>query len=320
MNTAYHQTATPNVAFNPFLPAIGRVYQVLCDSAPIGAIIETNNRELADAAGLSSAGHLPRLLRDLEALGYIERVTSGRGSLITVTPRSPMRDHAFTASGCDPESDQPSAQPAADPMWDQPNPIETRDRSSVRIGGRSRMADPPLHPPGWNHDSYAAAESAAAHESLPSGGCGGVADPRWDRSPIAAQLVELGCDDPGLVEEILAVKPELTLERLDAQWQIAKACELSGYTSNARRLLFGTLRKPGGWLHGRATDPAQPIDWSSYAQPERDPADAAYFSAYHQALAILPRPYTQAQITTVVMALVEGASESAALALLREAS
>ena len=58
---SYHESATTSVAFNPYLPAIGRVLEVLRSYGP-GATIEINNRDLASAAGCSP-GRIPALLR-----------------------------------------------------------------------------------------------------------------------------------------------------------------------------------------------------------------------------------------------------------------
>ena len=145
MDGAYHPSATAAVTFNPFLPAIGRVYQVLCDAAPAGATIEINNRDLAAAAGLQSAGHIPRLLRQLETKGYIERIADRGGSLIVVTDRSRMRDHdaadrAGDPAG-DPDRDHPPVAASGDPDRDHADRVLMRDRSSVRVDDRSRMRD-----------------------------------------------------------------------------------------------------------------------------------------------------------------------------------
>lgn len=142
----YHSSASTNDTFNPYLPAIGRVLQVLHALAPIGTTIEVNNRDLASAAGLRSAGHIPRLLRKLESEGHIERVTSPQGTLIMVVDAAPLIPHAgsiFSALGSDPEWDQPEI---GDPTRDQQNPMETRDQSEIRTDERSRMSDPPCTP------------------------------------------------------------------------------------------------------------------------------------------------------------------------------
>lgn len=76
MNAVYH-------TFNRYLPAIGRVLQVLQSYGPIGTTLQICNRDLARAADCS-AGRIPALLRTLEADHEIERVTSPQGSLIVV--------------------------------------------------------------------------------------------------------------------------------------------------------------------------------------------------------------------------------------------
>jgi hypothetical protein len=77
MASVYH-------TFNRYLPAIGRVLQVLQSYGPAGTTIQACNRDLARAADLRSAGGIPAILRTLEADGQIERVTSPQGSLIVV--------------------------------------------------------------------------------------------------------------------------------------------------------------------------------------------------------------------------------------------
>src|SRR6185295_15679902 len=134
--------------FNPYLPLVGRLLDVLLIYGPPGTAIETCNRTLAQLA-YCSAGAIPAALRRLEADGYIERVTTPHGSLIVVTERSGMLDRSPAASSSD--------QDIPDRCWDAPSPdaIETPDRSSAAISERSGMADPPLHPPIWNqHESY----------------------------------------------------------------------------------------------------------------------------------------------------------------------
>lgn len=128
-----HSTTTPatgSVTFNPYLPAIGRVYEVL-QRWSIGGQIECTNRDLADAAGLRSAGHIPAMLRQLERDGLIVRVASAKGTLIELIPES---DQPGIASGCDPESDQTDG-------------VATRDQASAVEIARSAMTDPPPAPP-----------------------------------------------------------------------------------------------------------------------------------------------------------------------------
>ena len=276
MPTVYHRPATPPVVFgpfSPFLPTIGRVHQVLCqmEQTP-GHVIETNNRAIAEAAQCSPSA-IPEILRDLEALDYIERATGPRGSLIQVLDRSGMPDRSPAPAPIDQESDRRAAGGVSDQESRDTNRTNTPDRSLLAGRERSPMSDPPPHPPYMEINSKAAADSAATAESDSTGGSGGTAI-----TPIAARLLELGCDDPTVLADILRVKPDFSLDKLEAQWLIAQEREQSGYTPNARALLFGTLRKPGGWLYGRATSSAP--DWSAYAQEQataaaHPPPDAA---------------------------------------------
>jgi len=117
MTKLYHGDNATSSRFNPFLDAIGRLFEVLCRAAPLGTAIPTKNRALADAAEIESAGQLPALLRRLEAKGLIERVTTSRGSLIVVLQRSWNPDRSWGASQSDlPWIDRPLDPPLADPI------------------------------------------------------------------------------------------------------------------------------------------------------------------------------------------------------------
>lgn len=119
----YHETATATITFNPYLPAIGRVLQVLQSYGPSGATLQICNRDLARAADCS-AGRIPALLRTLEADERIERVTSAQGSLIVVL------------GGDLPIVDRPA--PSDQGIVDRSGP----DSASERSG----MVDPPTPP------------------------------------------------------------------------------------------------------------------------------------------------------------------------------
>jgi hypothetical protein len=62
----------------------------------------------------------------------------------------------------------------------------------------------------------------------------------------------------------------------------------------------------------RPPQPSTPL-----AEPQRDPQheqrEAAYNAAYHRALALIPRPYTHEQLSIMINALVDGASDEQAL-------
>src|SRR4051812_26413709 len=103
MRPYYSTTATTNVApltFNPFLPTVGRVLEVLMHAGPPGSTIQVCNRDLARRVQCSASA-IPGALRTLEAKGLVERVTTARGSLIVVLDRSGMPDRSDSAAGCD---------------------------------------------------------------------------------------------------------------------------------------------------------------------------------------------------------------------------
>jgi CTP-dependent riboflavin kinase len=79
-----HPSPTVTHTFNPYLPLVGRLLDVLLMYGPPGTAIETCNRTLARQAQCS-AGAIPATLRKLETDGYIERVVTAHGSLIVVT-------------------------------------------------------------------------------------------------------------------------------------------------------------------------------------------------------------------------------------------
>jgi hypothetical protein len=176
----YHQSATLSVApFNPYLPAIGRVLQVLTSLAPAGSTIQINNRDLAEAADLKSAGHIPRLLRQLEAHGRIERVTSSQGSLIVVV------DAALI-----PHADQPFIASQSDPDQDQPDVMETRDQLCMGAPALIPHADPPTPPIRYKHDHDQ--QQPRGHESLRQKliAAGETHRDRRTAETVAAQILE----------------------------------------------------------------------------------------------------------------------------------
>ncbi|MBK9711588.1 MAG: hypothetical protein IPO81_09730 [Kouleothrix sp.] len=157
MNTSYHECVTESVTFNPFLPAIGRVYDVLLRAGPTNTTIQTTNRELAVLAQLKSPSQIPGILRKLEAQGLIERITEARGSLIVVTDRSDMADRSF----CPSDSDQGVTDRSTNAQ--SANPNEMPDRSIGVESERSDMIDPPPTPLyGRDLESYQEEESARA--------------------------------------------------------------------------------------------------------------------------------------------------------------
>jgi hypothetical protein len=190
-----HPSATTTLIFNPYLPLVGRLLDVLLTYGPPGTAIETCNRTLAQLADCS-AGAIPAALRRLEADGYIERVVTTHGSLIVVTERSGMLDRSPTASSCD--QDMPDRCLAAP----SPEAIETPDRPVERSEERSSMADPP-EPPTWNqHES---------HEQQPCA-----------RESLFGELIAAGAVRT-VATQILERNPQLTIAEFDAMRQIARS-------------------------------------------------------------------------------------------------
>jgi DNA-binding MarR family transcriptional regulator len=150
MAEVYHQSVTFTVtrqSFNPTLEVPGRVLEVLASCAPIGTLIEAVNRDLSEAVQCSP-GSVPRALRYLEQKGWIERVTSPRGSLIMVTERSGMADRSPRASQRDQYMADRSIEVGSAEV------TETPDRSTERSAERSAMADPPTPPIRYQHDQH----------------------------------------------------------------------------------------------------------------------------------------------------------------------
>ena len=184
--SSYSTTVAGSVTFNPYLPLPGRVLEVLGSYGPAGTAIETCNRDLARAASCS-AGAIPATLRTLEADGYIERVTSPRGSLIVVTDRSGMADRSVAALESDQRIlDRPIAPESA-------NPNETPDRPTTRTDERSVMPDPP-------HTPLYGISTIAQQQQQQAGG----------REPLWNALKAAGAADR-VAAEILAKQPDLTV-------------------------------------------------------------------------------------------------------------
>ncbi len=330
----YHETATPTVAFNPYLPAIGRVLEVLRRYGP-GATIEISNRDLADAAGMQSAGHIPQLLRQLVKHKQIERVTTPRGSLIMVVGdwAIPHGDQLPYQNAIDPTWDHAGPQDASDPMWDQPNPTVLRDQSIIRTDERSHMTDRSIVVGSMVHDARSSSTTTTPDQNTNRGGAGGgeriadACDPDRDRFELAALvLAELGADSVTLAT-IRASQPDLTPSEILPQWQLALEEERTGGVKSARRLLFGQLMKPGGRVYAsRMTSAAVPINPAAYADDpgfklgsdaappsESEQREAAYRDAHWRAVDLLRPGAPFRDMAIVVERLVAGDSDEQAL-------
>ena len=188
---SYHESATTSVAFNPYLPAIGRVLEVLRSYGPNGTTIEINNRDLASAASCS-AGRIPALLRTLEADGMIERATGTRGSLLVVLERSTMVDR----SEIDQDVDRMEMRYSSDQDVDRPIVTVLPDRSES-VEQSDQHVDPPCIPNKVLSMSDQQQQLVRGREAL------------WDalRAANAAPIVAL---------DILEKNPELTLAAFES--------------------------------------------------------------------------------------------------------
>lgn len=133
-------------------------------------------------------------------------------------------------------------------------------------------------------------------------------------------LTELGAD-PVTLAEIATAQPELMPGEILPQWEIAQERERTGYTPNARQLLFGVLKKPGGRLYGRATgsptlNPAAYADDPQYLLASQPPASAAE-TLYERAQRLIPPGVIgveyRAQMDILMRELAAGASDDQAL-------
>jgi len=162
-------------AFNPYLPLVGRLFDVLLSAGAPGTTIEICNRTLAELAHCS-AGAIPAALRRLEADGYIERVVTSQGSLIVVTERSDMPDRNWAAA--------------------LPESTETPDRPAERSEQRSAMADPP-RPPTWNqhesHEQQQRTRESLLGELIAAGAATVLAAPAAISSPRSDSRVRCCC-------------------------------------------------------------------------------------------------------------------------------
>lgn len=197
----------PHEGFNPYLPAIGRLYDVLAALAPTGETITATNRELADMAGVS-AGYVPTLLRQLVRDGHIERITSPTGSLLVMHTRcdqSAINTRSIRDQACVITSAESGAINERSIMVDRSliaeNPLHADgavlpDRSVAAINARSAMIDPP-HTPlyGTGGGSYPTTPLPPTQPTAQPGGGGGVATQPGTPNPDTVALL-LGYQPP----------------------------------------------------------------------------------------------------------------------------
>jgi hypothetical protein len=251
---------------------------VLATAAPIGTPLPMKNRDLAEQIGYQSASPIPAILRKLEALGYIERITTARGSLIVVLHRSDMPDRWFEASQSDLYMPDRSIEAQS------ANPIETPDRSPAapaatadRSGERS--APTPPTPPQQD-----AADSAATQDRVETA-CMDDHDKHDQQQQHAAHTRELTIGSPEQTDQgrpkqvwpapwrkILAKNPGYTAADFERELALVRARPGVLDEEDAVQVVVG-VRKRGEVIYARqeATDDGRQ---ASPNRPQR-PADAA---------------------------------------------
>jgi hypothetical protein len=336
----YHGSVTPTATATVTLPhyayvvypPIARLLAAIQEHCDVGGTIRPGVRTLAAWANYASAGKIAPLLAQLAddgwiaydgTYGTITLLAASNGpiaevdqvaeddqadsELITASDRDHSERSVITRS--DHRSPGVIDRPAitlSDRVRRRQSAIQGAITASDRFGGR--MEDHDLVAAAEDHDS-----AAATKEKLP---CAADSITRGDRlgSPVALLLAELGCDDTALAHEILASHPDLTTAQLGAQWALAQEKERSGYTDNARALLFGTLRK-GGWLYGRAVERTVA---ASDLPPPPDDDQRAFSRAYHHAHALAPPGLAHTAMSELIYAILGGASDEQALDLLAQ--
>jgi hypothetical protein len=214
--------------FNPYLPAIGRVLQALFDLAPIGSPITVSNRDLARLADLKSAGHIPAVLRQLEADEMIERQVTTRGSVIIVIAQispdpEPDQGDQVRDQEADPELDHQGIidqqSDRFDPHRDQAKTRHSRASQSRKTEASTSdpKADPPTPPIRYKHvlkkheqlkqqNSSLSAEQQALRKRL-------IAVSTYEDLAIAVQVADT----------VLERNPQLTLSEFEIMLQTARS-------------------------------------------------------------------------------------------------
>lgn len=252
-------------------PPIGRLLIVIGEHCGVGGTIRPRNRALADWAGYKSAGHISDLLDELTCAGWIfyDRDTGLITLLADPVTGSPIPPPDQPSEECEPENDDSEVIPTLDQRSREgidSGLIPSRDRVLQQQGAEIKsIPHRDQNAPRMEDHVLRAAvdlrDSAAARYNIP---CGPELIPPPDH-PAAARLIELDAD-PKTLAEICAAQPDLTPDELEPQWVIAQERESTGDARNARALLFGTLKKPGGRLYGRLSSGA--VDWKPYIQAQ----------------------------------------------------
>lgn len=207
---------TPSVTidydFPPYLPPCGRVLHVIQALAAPGEAIQLSNRDLA-AAAQCSAGSIPTILRMLERDGWIERVTSTRGSLVLRIDQHADRSHRRSVS--DQHVDRLPERSTSDQLTDRSESADSaavRDRplpqaiSELIAPTGDQTPDPP-HTPRMEFNTCMLQQQQPVAET--------------NMTEQAALLRQIGVW-PEAVAATLRARPDLTCAEITAKWHAAQ--------------------------------------------------------------------------------------------------
>jgi hypothetical protein len=272
-------TDTPRLRPYEFIarPAIALVLEAIARRCDVGESFSPGVRSLARWAGLSSAGMISPILRQLEADGWIARTEDGAITLLI----SPDQDTDHLA---DQQPDHPPDQSPDRPVRRQPINalIGQGDRTGIPKNG-----DPPAD---QRADRFEALHGIMSYEQQQDRGeiaaatrimipCPPETDQRADRLPAAAHvLAELGADW-AIIADALAARPDLAPEQVRSTWAWHQMRIGASGGRLTEGVFFHAIRR--GQLHDPPPDPERPVDWSRYAGQEGyavgdpDPASGA---------------------------------------------
>jgi hypothetical protein len=358
------------------VPAIRLLADVILDRLEIGDSFEPGVRDLARWAGLASAGQISPMLYELAGDGWI--AYDGRTITLLANPDEPP------ISDVDRGDDEPpinAADRAESPpinAADRPNgtpinavdrpinradratsadSINTADRGADRVPKRNKAFQAPINGVDRiskrmeDHVLVAAAGSqdspAALKHDLPCEAKNDQSDRSLD--PVVQRLLELDPVNDGVVANILADQPNLTLQQVNDTWadfapriklgyctpgaffKALRAGEFRSAPSDPQRPIAAeeyTRRDPGFYRRGDDVSDLEPAEQAEQAEQARgaaappplasDDQEAAFNHAYQRARSLAPPGTPHAAMTTLIYALLDGATDDQALDLLAQ--
>jgi len=274
----YHTTATETITASEgsqqvrpirfleyvVVPPIRLVLDAILAHVGVGGSMAPGIRQLGEWSGVT-LGLITDCLRQLDDMGII--TYDGRTIMLLRDPdAAPETDRSADRSAADEsndltrESDRSPDRSLCDKSADRAN---TRPSSGARVIDHLIDQEIPPHTPPMVYIHATAADSAAAHESLPRGGMqgGGTPDRSPDRSPAAAALADLGANET-IIAAALRALPDLTPQQVaDTHAWHAWRRERSGGRMG-EGTFFTAITE--GHIHGPPPDPARPIPVERY--------------------------------------------------------